>query len=151
MEQKSHFLGCKEQKKAGACRRFPLRYYKDNTSAGEMQIAFNFLLQFVAPFLRIGGRFRKKGRQPQTANRLFLRIRGWLLKKGRQPPMAIRLFLRMGRMFRFFLCLSVGTSGVLSGICSLWLSILRWHGRMGCLHICLYIEGGLFFVRGQMV
>ena len=46
------FVGCKEQKKAGACSRFPLRYYKDNTSAGEMQIAFNFLLQFVAPFLR---------------------------------------------------------------------------------------------------
>ena len=52
MEQKSHFLGSKEQKKAGACRRFPLRYYKDNTSAGEMQIAFNFLLQFEALFLR---------------------------------------------------------------------------------------------------
>jgi hypothetical protein len=54
MMEKSHFLGSKEQKKAGACSRFPLRYYKDNTSAGEMQIAFNFLLQFVTPFLRIG-------------------------------------------------------------------------------------------------
>ena len=52
MKEKSHFLGSKEQKKAGACSRFPLRYYKDNTSAGEMQIVFNFLLQFEAPFLR---------------------------------------------------------------------------------------------------
>ena len=128
MMEKSHFLGSKEQKKAGACSRFPLRYYKDNTSAGEMQIAFNFLLQFVAPILRIGGRFLKKGRQPQTANCLFL---------------------RMGRMFRLFLCLSVGISGELSGICSLWLSILRWHGRMGCLHICLYIEGDCFLCVGR--
>ena len=52
MMEKSHFLGSKEQKKAGACSRFLLRYYKDNTSAGEMQIAFNFLLQLEAPFLR---------------------------------------------------------------------------------------------------
>ena len=128
MEQKSHFLGSKQQKKAGACSRFPLRYYKDNTSAGEMQIAFNFLLQFKTLFLRIGGRF---------------------LKKDRRPPMAIRLFLRMGRMFRFFLCLSVGTGGALSGICSLWLAFLRWHGRMGCLQIYVYIEGDCFLCVGR--
>ncbi len=52
MMEKSHFLGSKQQKKAGACWRFPLRYYKDNTSAGKMQIAFNFLLQMVGGILR---------------------------------------------------------------------------------------------------
>jgi hypothetical protein len=59
MMEKSHFLGSKEQKKTGACSRFPLRYYKDNTSAGEMQIAFNFLLQFTPRILRFGQDWRE--------------------------------------------------------------------------------------------
>jgi hypothetical protein len=51
--QKTHFLESHNLKKAGALDGLPLRYYKDNTLEGEMQISFNFILQIGPLFLRI--------------------------------------------------------------------------------------------------
>ncbi len=41
MTEKSHFLRLKYAKKRDALSGFPLRYYKDNTTEGEMQIKIN--------------------------------------------------------------------------------------------------------------
>ncbi len=45
MAKNCDFLKIKVPKKAGRPKGLPLRYYKDNTFGGEMQMAFNFLLQ----------------------------------------------------------------------------------------------------------
>ena len=69
---KTHFLASKYTKKRDALLRLPLRYYKDNTNEGEMQIGFNFLLQFRRWILRIHRRVLRVGL-------LILWIGGWLL------------------------------------------------------------------------